>query len=311
VVGSTGGVHADPLVSILTPSFGQARWLADNLASVASQSYPRIEHVVMDGGSRDGSVALLEAHAGPSLRWWSEPDNGQSQAINKAFRESAGEIIGWLNSDDAYFAPDVVEAAVRVFVARPEVAVVYGHAALVNADGLVIQLIWAPPFSSKLLRLHDFICQPAAFVRRSAIGDGLVDETFHYAMDYELWLRLAAESRFARLDRILAIDRHHPDRKSYTWLDVSDRDHAILGERFGIARQSGASEVARRVLKVALRFAGATLVGGIKRTSPESRDPMAWRLDSRRRLLRRQILIRRAAMPLGTLRDPGTAAPPE
>ncbi len=285
----------EPLVSVLTPSFDQARWLADNVRSVEGQTYSRIEHLVMDGGSKDGSVALLQAHERPSLRWWSEPDSGQSQAINKAFGESNGEIIGWLNSDDAYFAPDVVEAAVRIFASRPEVTVVYGHAALVNAEGLIIQLIWVPPFSRRLLRVHDFICQPAAFVRRSAVGNQLVDETFEYAMDYELWLRLAVSAQFARLDRIVAIDRHHPDRKSYTWLDADRRDHEVLVRRFGVANRSGASQVARRAVKVALRLAGASSVRGIDR---ESRL-LGWRLDSRRRLLRRQILMRRAAMPTG------------
>jgi glycosyltransferase involved in cell wall biosynthesis/SAM-dependent methyltransferase len=294
-----------PLVSVLTPSFGQVRWLADNIASVERQTYRPIEHVVMDGGSQDGSVALLQARARPSLRWWSEPDGGQSEAINKAFRESGGEIIGWLNSDDAYFDPDVVDAAVRIFAARPEVMVVYGHAALVDADGQIVQLIWAPPFSSRLLRLHDFISQPAAFVRRSAVGDRLVDESFHYAMDYELWLRLAVESRFARLDRIVAIDRHHPSRKSYTWHEAAARDGAVLRGRYGVARRSGPIEVAHRSVKVALRVAGATLVMRIERHS----NPLGWRLDSRRRLLRRQIMVRRAAMSLGGSIEHGAPRP--
>jgi hypothetical protein len=136
------------------------------------------------------------------------------------------------------------------------------------------------------------------------VGDQFVDETFHYAMDYELWLRLASESRFARLDRILAIDRHHPDRKSYTWLDAARRDHAVLRERFGIASQSGLGEAARRSLKVALRFAGATLVRDIERDGTQQ-EALGWRVDSRRRLLRRQTMTRRAAMPIGSLDKPG------
>src|SRR5258707_986120 len=100
-----------PLVSVVTPSFNQGRWLIENLRSVAVQSYPLIEHVVMDGGSTDGSLAVL-ADASPSVVWESGPDNGQSDAINKAFRRSSGEIIGWLNSDDAYFSSDVVDKAV-------------------------------------------------------------------------------------------------------------------------------------------------------------------------------------------------------
>ena len=124
-------------------------------------------------------------------------------------------------------------------------------------------------------------------------------------MDFELWLRLATKSRFARLDRVVAIDRHHPNRKSYTWLEASDRDHAVLRKRFGIAGKTLAPEAARRSLKVALRFAGATLVTGIERRS----SPLGWRLDSRRRLMRRQIMSRRAAMPLGTASERGLSRP--
>jgi len=149
-----------PLVSVLTPSLGQARWLGDNLDSVERQTYDRLEHVVIDGNSTDGSVELLVGRSRPGLSWLSEPDRGQSHALNKAFVRSTGEIIGWLNSDDAYFGPTVVEDVVRIFEADPDLAVVYGHALLVNAEGLVLQTIWVPPFDSTLLRLHDFIVQP-------------------------------------------------------------------------------------------------------------------------------------------------------
>ncbi|MBI3745852.1 MAG: glycosyltransferase [Chloroflexi bacterium] len=154
-------------MSILTPSFQQVRWLGDNLDSVARQTYPTLEHIVMDGGSTDGSRELLESRPRDRLVWRSEADRGQSHAINKALAASHGAIIGWLNSDDAYFDPQAIEAAVAVFAARPDVDVVYGHAALVNAAGTVIQLIWAPPWSPRLLRIHDFICQPSAFSYRT------------------------------------------------------------------------------------------------------------------------------------------------
>ena len=114
-----------PLVSILTPSFNQGRWLGDNLASVAAQSYGSIEHVVMDGGSRDETLDLLEATDG-RVKWRSEPDRGQSHALNKALGASEGEYIGWLNSDDAYFSRDAVSDVVSVFDADPSVNVVYG-----------------------------------------------------------------------------------------------------------------------------------------------------------------------------------------
>src|SRR5437868_3953200 len=95
------------LVSVLTPSFNQRPWLKDNLESVSSQSYPNIEHIVMDGASTDGSVEILR-NSLHNVRWLSEPDRGQSHALNKAFAESRGEIVGWLNSDDAYFSCDAV-----------------------------------------------------------------------------------------------------------------------------------------------------------------------------------------------------------
>lgn len=248
-----------PLVSVLTPSFNQARWLRDNLSSVARQTYPHIEHIVMDGGSTDGSLDVLGREAGDRCIWRSEPDAGQSDAINKAYRASHGEILGWLNSDDAYFRDDVVAAAVELFSRRPEVAVVYGHAVLIDAAGSVLHTMWVPPYRRRLLRFHDFIVQPATFIRRSALGAAMVDEAFEYMMDYELWLRLAKSCQFARLSRIIAVDRHHLGRKSYTRLDLAAIDHARLVEMYRIDDGPVLRPV-RKVLKIAIRLEGLGLV---------------------------------------------------
>jgi glycosyltransferase involved in cell wall biosynthesis len=283
-----------PLVSVLTPSFGQAAWLGDNLRSVQAQTYPAIEHIVMDGGSNDGTLDVLRREAGARVAWWSEPDEGQSHALNKAFNESRGEIIGWLNSDDAYFGPTVVEEAVEVFAADPRVAVVYGHALLADADGRILQVIWTPPFSRTLLRLHDFILQPAAFIRRSVLSGTLVDESFDYSMDYELWLRLAQRHRFQRLDRIIAIDRHHLARKSYTMLDVGRADHVRLSQRYGVARGTYAT-VGRKAWKIVSRAAGVRLITA----ATEESVVFSARRDSRARLLLRQLTAPRAAMRSG------------
>lgn len=283
-----------PLVSVLTPSYNQAGWLVDNLRSVAAQTYPAVEHIVMDGGSTDDTVDVLERDGGTGLTWRSERDRGQSHALNKAFALSRGEIIGWLNSDDAYFGPTVIEEAVRIFEAAPDVAVVYGHALLVNADGLVLQVLWAPPFSRTLLRLHDFIVQPAVFIRREVIGDSLADESFDYTMDYELWLRMAERHRFKRLDRILAVDRHHAARKSYTMMDVGVAEHARLERRYGVAH-GRTGKAGRKVWKVLSRLVGATLVPAA------ISQPVAFHAvrDGRARLLIRQVATRRAAMATG------------
>jgi glycosyltransferase involved in cell wall biosynthesis len=222
-----------PLVSILTPSFNQAAWLPDNLRSVACQTYPNIEQVVMDGGSTDGSVDILRA-ADDSIRWRSEPDRGQSHAVNKAFAESLGEYIGWINSDDAYFDCRVVEDVVAHFVAHPEVDVVFGHAAQIAEDGTIIWIIWVPWFSRRLLKIVNFIGQPVAFIRRSALDEPMLDETYHFSMDYELWLRLESKGcRFDRINRITAVDRHQRARKGVTLADVLPADIARLAETHG------------------------------------------------------------------------------
>ncbi len=284
----------EPLVSVLTPSLSQARWLGDALGSVARQTYPRIEQIVMDGGSTDGSVALLRA-ASPRVRWRSEPDRGQSHALNKAFAESEGEIIGWLNADDAYFAPDTVSEVTQLFARRPDVAVVYGHAALVNGDGLILHMIWAPPFNAPLLRLHNFIIQPTAFIRRSALGATLVDEAYESAMDRELWLRLDHRCRFARLDRVLAIDRHHPGRKVYTRPDLARAEGERLVAAYGVPSGDW-SRAKLKVCKIAFRLAGLRLV------PQASRTPLAFdgRVDGVWRLARRQLAAPRATMPVGS-----------
>ena len=278
-----------PLVSVLTPSFNQDRWLADNLGSVARQTYSPIEHIVVDGGSTDGSIEILERSR--DVRWMSEPDRGQSHALNKAFASSSGEIIGWLNSDDAYFHPDVVADVVGLFTSRPDVAVVYGHAALVNADGLVLQMIWAPAFSYRLLRSYNFIVQPAAFIRRDALAGRFADEEFDYMMDRELWLRLGPRFPFARLDGVLAVDRHHGARKSYTRLDLAQRDRGKLGNMYGVP--IGRLARARlRAMKVPFRLLGVRLL-------PRVRAELAFsaRRDEFWRLALRQLAVKRSAMP--------------
>lgn len=284
-----------PLVSIITPSFNQARWLADNLGSVAAQSYPRVEQIVVDGGSTDGSVDLLRTLAGTRVRWSSEPDEGQSAAINKGFRAARGDIIGWLNSDDAYFDGRTVDWVVRAFARYPEVDVIYGHAALVNAAGLILHAIWVPSFSWPLLRRFNFIIQPAVFLRRSALADDwLVNEEYHSAMDRELWLRLASQGRqFRRLPRILAIDRHQPGRKVYTRPDLGRVDVRRLESIYGIPN-GRLDTAARKALKIALRLAGVTLVREVHGAALA----FSGMRDGWSSLLARQVITPRALMPM-------------
>ena len=148
---------------------------------------------------------------------------------------------------------------VAEFECRPEVDVVYGHAALVNGSGRVLHALWVPPFNGRLLRRTNFLIQPAVFIRRSAIGDTLVDEEFHFSMDRELWLRLLASGgRFRRIDRILAIDRHWAGRKSD---NIPAADQLELERRYQVPRRTAANAVLVKAFTVSRRVAGARPAG--------------------------------------------------
>jgi glycosyltransferase involved in cell wall biosynthesis len=288
-------VMTPPFVSILTPSFNQARWLGDNLLSVAVQSYPNTEHIVMDGGSRDASVELLRSSASRRVKWWSEPDGGQSDAINKAFAKSSGDILGWLNSDDAYFSRDVVQRAVDVFKRWPAVGVVYGHAALVNGAGTILYVLWAPEFTRSRLRTFNFISQPTVFMRRSLIHRPfLVDPDCDYMMDRELWLHLSAITRFHHLRTIVAIDRHHLMKKSYTRLDLAQHDDALIRQRYELP-WTASSVIVRKGLKLGLRLAGLSRVSEAARGS----DAVSLTSSSAGAMAFRQIGQLRRWMPSG------------
>jgi hypothetical protein len=216
-------------------------------------------------------------------------DEGQADAINKAFGLSSGDIIGWLNSDDAFFSRRAIEVAVVTFKANPGAAVVYGHSAVVDGSGKLMHYNWAPPFSRRLLKVHNFIVQPAAFVRRSALSGQFVDNQFDYAMDRELWLRLTKDHDAVRVPEVLAIDRHHAARKSYTRLDLYERDLHLLVERYGVPPDRCARS-RLKVAKVAARMAGAPLA-----LDKAMRREAACSIESTRTssLLARQVLVPR------------------
>jgi len=233
-----------PRVSVVTPSYNQAQFIEETIRSVLLQGYPDLEYIVIDGGSADGSVEIIRKYERWLGRWVSEPDRGQSHALNKGFEAATGEFVGWLNSDDLY-TPGAVGRAVRPFVSRREVGAVYGDAFVIDAAGKQIGHIQALEMDLGELLLGNYIPQPTVFMRRSALFEaGLLDERLHYAMDYDLWLRLAGVAELKRLDGELASFRLCPGTKSGTYPDHFGRDRLTILDRIyaipAFARQHAA-----------------------------------------------------------------------
>lgn len=202
-----------PTITVVTPSFNQAKFITDTIESVLSQDYPGLEYIVMDGGSTDGTQEILRRY-GDRLRWVSEPDRGQADAVNKGVALAHGEIIGWLNSDDTY-APKALDKIARVFAGSDDVAVVYGDADHVREDGTFYGPYPTAAFDYARLAEICFICQPAAFVRRTYLDEvGGLDPSLHFSMDYDLWMRMGRQYRFAYLPEVLAHSRLHKDAKT-------------------------------------------------------------------------------------------------
>lgn len=201
----------DPLVSVVTPSYNQAQFIEDTLASVRNQTYDRVEHIVVDGGSDDGTLDILRAHD-DSIRWISENDDGQSDAINKGFDMAEGDIVGWLNSDDVYYDTGVLDRVVSYFQ-NGDADVIYGDMALLDADSNVMKFQIVPDFDYNKLLRYCFIEQPALFFTAETLLGERLDTDLAYVMDYEFWLRLARNHEFRHVDDIIAGDRNHENRK--------------------------------------------------------------------------------------------------
>lgn len=180
-----------PLVSIVTPSYNQADFLEETIRSVLAQDYPNMEYWVIDGGSTDGSVEIIQKYASQLSGWVSEKDHGQADAINKGFQRANGEIVAWLNSDDLY-RPGAIQRAASIFQENPEVGMVYGDVDSIDADGEVFNRMRYAQWAIRDLMAFNILGQPGVFFRRSVLEkSGYLDLSYQYLLDHHLWLRMA------------------------------------------------------------------------------------------------------------------------
>ena len=217
----------------MTPSYNQGVFLKRTINSVLNQNYPNIEYIVIDGGSEDGSLDILKSYK-DSFEWISEPDRGQTHAINKGFARARGTILGYLNSDDILY-PGAVSAVVEQFHKNPEVDMLYGKADYIDKEDKKTGMYNTDVYSFERNIFDCCICQPASFWRKR-VADivGTFDEGLHYAMDYDYWLRMdRAGGRILHIPDILAASRRYEGTKT-----LSQRDE-IFREIFKICKTHG------------------------------------------------------------------------
>jgi len=238
----------NPLVSIITPSYNQSRYIEETIQSVIGQNYAKIEYIIIDGGSNDGSIEIIKRYDGSLKDWISEPDQGQTDAINKGFARTNGEILAWINSDDTYL-PTAVSEAVDFLIKFPGVGMVYGDANLIDENGKVIGKFPARQTDYKRLRRgYVHIPQQASFFRAELWKKvGPLDPSFYFAMDYDLWVRISRLAPIRYLPKTWANFRIHGSGKS-----VID-DNRCWPEMLRVHQREGGSWFSWLVLKAKIR----------------------------------------------------------
>jgi glycosyltransferase involved in cell wall biosynthesis len=238
-------------ISVVTPSYNQADYVEQTIRSVLDQDYKNVEYIVLDGGSTDGSDAIIKKYADRLTYWHSMPDRGQADAVASGFERSTGDILCWLNSDDV-FLPGALTAVANYFESNPEIETVCAGAERVNKHGVPVGL---RPYAYELgvkatydwLRFYgqDGVFQQATFWRRQAYeAAGGIDRELQYILDRDLFVRLAKRRPFGQLPVLVAASRRHEATKTARLRCTCEAEEKIFAERYGVGRHSFATKSA-------------------------------------------------------------------
>ncbi len=261
-----------PKISVVVPSFNQGRYIEQTLCSVIYQNYPNLELIVIDGGSADDSVEIIQDYRRRIAYWVSEPDGGQTQGLIKGFHHATGDILCWLNADDMH-EPHTLEVAAKFFTANPRARFVYGNATWIDREGQVLRYRREMEYYRWLwLYAYNYIPQPASFWRRDLYEEvGGLDSQYTLTMDADLFARIARVARLCHLDIPLARFRYYPEQRNRAYRTRSDEEQYDILCRELNREVGGVEKIVMRCLARSVRFSYLTLcmrtasVGNMKR----------------------------------------------
>ena len=223
----------NPKISIITPSYNQGQFIEETILSVRNQDYPNIEHIIIDGGSVDATVNILKKYE-KDIKWVSEPDNGQTHAINKGLRKASGEVLAWLNSDDLYL-PDAISTVVNYYKKYPEYDFFFGDLQVISPEGKKLLITKECGFDKGIMFFGgNPFGQPSTFFSKRMVERiGYLDESLNWSMDYEYWLRAAHKGiQFKQIKEVLSKFRYHQTSKTISSHSAIMKEHLEVLNRY-------------------------------------------------------------------------------
>jgi glycosyltransferase involved in cell wall biosynthesis len=251
-----------PRITVVTPSYNQARFIERTLQSVIHQEYPNLEFIVIDGGSTDGSVGIIQRYASHLAYWVSEADHGQTDALVKGFSRATGDILCYLCSDDLHEQWTLWEVA-QFFMSHPQAEVVYGDSIWIDVEDRPIKPKKEHPFNWFIFVYdHDFVPQPSTFWRRSLYEKaGGLDPAFQLAMDSDLWIRFAEVAPLYHVRRVWSRMRLYPEQKNQRLRAQSNQEDLVIRRRYGIAHEPAWSRTTKKIVAKGLRVGWKVATG--------------------------------------------------